>query len=43
MNKLALDGVVVVVFTQFESGTVCTQTLAWMGATVIKLERPGTG
>ena len=43
MTTAALDGVVVLDLTQFESGTVCTETLAWLGANVIKLERPGTG
>jgi formyl-CoA transferase len=43
MPTAALDGVVVLDLTQFESGTVCTETLAWLGATVLKLERPGIG
>ncbi len=43
MPAAALDGVVVLDLTQFESGTVCTETLAWLGASVIKLERPGMG
>jgi formyl-CoA transferase len=43
MPTAALNGVVVLDLTQFESGTVCTETLAWLGATVLKLERPGIG
>lgn len=43
MSKAALEGIVVLDLTQFESGTTCTETLAWFGATVIKLERPVTG
>ncbi len=38
-----LTGVKVLDFTQFESGTVCTETLAWMGAEVWKVERPVAG
>jgi len=39
----SLDGVVVVDFTQFQSGPTATEHLAWLGATVIKVERPGVG
>ena len=38
-----LSGYKVLDMTQFEAGTVCTETLAWMGAEVWKVERPVTG
>ena len=39
----ALSGMRILDMTQYESGTSCTQALAWLGADVVKVEPPGTG
>lgn len=39
----ALTGMRILDMTQYEAGTSCSQALAWLGADVVKVERPDGG